>query len=490
MRIPQLLALLAVACAACAAPADADDGIESSEAANTEATCPAYTETTPGNPTVFFAPFDAPEKQVLCLLSRAETEVVIAHYNIRRESVIAKLIELKNRGVVVKVVVDKTNAGQDYNVGDDAMAAAGIPVMRVKPSGSGAIMHLKATVIDSKIAMTGSFNWNETAALANDENMVVFKDPEIVSRYRNQILEVFGEKPRAKEANQATPNARVYFTPEQPVDQVIAAEIDRATKSVDVAMFTYTNATISAAIERAARRPGMKVRLVLETKQTGLSSNDEKAEAAGARVVRGANRIGLYSAMHQKYAVIDEQRVITGATNWTNAGTRTNEEDLVVVDHAAFARKYRQNFADLMMIYGGVDVTADDAAALTTTTAKVLFNPIHGATQWGDRVVVVGSDPGLGAWDPQRGVTASTHPDLFPSWSAPAVLRAGTRVEYKYVTIRANGQVAWEPGNNRVLDVPATGRAQVTSGTYGNTGANWTPRTPRAGTSDTTPLEE
>jgi hypothetical protein len=79
---------------------------------------------------------------------------------------------------------------------------------------------------------------------------------------------------------------------------------------------------------------------------------------------------------------------------------------------------------------------------------------------------------------------------MFPSWSAPALLRAGTRVEYKYVTLRANGQVEWEPGSNRVLDVPATGRAQVTSGTYGNTGENWTPRTPRAGAVAPAPRDE
>lgn len=470
--------VMAAAAGACAAPSEADD-IESAESANTEATCPAFTETTPGNPSVFFAPFDAPEQQVLCLLSRAEREVVIAHYNIRRENVIAKLIELKNRGVDVKVAVDQTNAGHEWNVGDDAMQAAGIRVERVKPRGSGAIMHLKAAVIDGKIAMTGSFNWNETAALANDENMVVFKDPEVVSRFRNQVLEVLGDKPRAKEPVQAAPNVKVYFTPEQRVDDVIAAEIDRATRSVDVAMFTYTNATIGAAIERAARKPGVKVRLVLESKQTGMSSADEKAEAAGATVVRGGNRIGQYSAMHQKYAILDDERVITGATNWTNAGTRTNEEDLVVVDDAAFARKYRQNFADLMMIYGGVDVTADDPSALSTATAKVLFNPIHDGTGWGDRVVVVGSDPALGSWDPRRGVGASTHADMFPSWTAPAVLPSGAHVEYKYVTLRANGEIVWEPGPNRVLDVPATGRAQVTSGQYGDTGVNWTPRTPR-----------
>jgi hypothetical protein len=218
------------------------------------------------------------------------------------------------------------------------------------------------------------------------------------------------------------------------------------------------------------------VRLVVETKQAAETRADETLEGAGARVVRGANTIGQFSAMHQKYGIIDGHVVISGATNWTNAGTRTNEEDLLVIDSAELASRYRKNFADLLFIYGGTDTTAEAPAVLTNERAPVLFNPIHSGTALGDRVLVVGSDPGLGGWDPTRGVDARTHQDMFPSWTAPARLVAGTRVEYKFVTVRSNGEVQWEPGPNRVLDVPATGRAQVTSGDYGNTARNWTPR--------------
>lgn len=217
---------------------------------------------------------------------------------------------------------------------------------------------------------------------------------------------------------------------------------------------------------------------MLEEKQTGGSTVDEKAEAAGAQVIRGRNRIGQFSAMHQKYAIVDGVRVLTGATNWTNAGTRTNEEDLLVVEGAEFAMKYRKNFADLMSVYGGLDIT-NDSDGLRNEKAPVLFNPVHAGTQLGDRVVVVGSDPARGAWDPTKGIDASTHKDLFPSWSAAARLPAGVRVEYKFVTLRPNGEVTWEPGANRVIEIAPTGRAVVTSGTYGDTSKNWTPRDPR-----------
>ncbi len=41
-------------------------------------------------------------------------------------------------------------------------------------------------------------------------------------------------------------------------------------------------------------------------------------------------------------------------------------------------------------------------------------------------------------------------------------LPAGARIEYKFVTLRADGRVEWEPGPNRVVETPPTGRAVVT----------------------------
>lgn len=467
--------VLAAALAGCASP-EADDSTELESPIT--ARCVAPTDVTPGRPQVYFAPFDGPEDQALCMLDTARSEVVIAHYNIRRERVIAKLIELKKRGVDVRIAVDKTNAAQSYNVGDDALEAAGIKLVRVSPPGSASIMHLKATVIDGKTTMTGSFNWNETAALANDENMLVFRDPEIAARYRSQILEVLGEKPRTVEGGVVLPGVELHFSPEEKLDLTIVKAIDAAKKSVDIAMFTYTMPAIIDATERAARR-GVKVRLIVERKQAGLSKGDERVAAAGGIVVLAANKVGQFSAMHQKYAVLDGAKVITGATNWTQNGTRQSDEDLLLLDSVELSRKYRRNFADLLHYYGNLDTTADDAAVLSRTASPVLFHVVNDATALGDQVFVVGSDPGIGSWEPSRAVMAETATDLFPNWAAATQLTAGARVEYKFIVRRGDGSIAWEPGPNRVVNVPSTGRALVLEGTAGDTSKNWTPSTQR-----------
>ncbi len=470
MRAPSVIGSLALlSLAACTGNPDGSWHSDSSFAS--EHVCTSV-DAAPGVPRAYFAPFDEVELETLCALDSAQHEVVVAHYNIRRESYIDKLVQLSARGVRVQVVVDETNAAEDYNVGDDRMEEAGIDIRRVKPSGSTSLMHFKLTVIDEALALTGSFNWNGTAALGNDENMIALRDPAIVAAYRDQFFEI-RQGARADDDGRIDDASELHFSPESSLDEVLVDHIGRAEHSIDIAMFQLTRSNVGAAL-LAALDAGVRVRLVIERKRHGDSNIDEQLEAAGATVIRGANTIGAFSAMHQKYAVIDGRRVITGATNWTTNGTRRSDEDLLILENVALAERYQRNFADLLHVYAGV---VDDEIP-QPAEAGVLLHTIHDGTAWGDRVVVTGNHPALGDWDPRRGVEALTSETMFPSWTANLALPAGTRLEYKFVTVTAAGQIRWEEGPNRVVTIPEHGRAVVVSGVYGDTTSAWTPADP------------
>ena len=416
----------------------------------------------------FFAPYDDVEEEVLRLLDSAKEEVVIAHYNIRREVILEKLVELSRRGVKVRVAVDKTNAGREWNVGDDFLEQNGIEVVRTKPSGKRSLMHFKVCVIDQETVMTGSYNWNATAALANDENMLVVRDRDLAGTYRQEVLEVLGDGESKFQGGKVNEFFELHFAPDERLDSVLKKQIDQAQDSIEIAMFGLTERKVQDALIKAMER-GVEVSIVTEQKMANKTPLDEKVEQAGAHVVRAANRVGPYSAMHHKYAVVDGKRLITGACNWTKNGTRYSDEDILVVESEALALQYHDNFQDLQHVYGGIDSPSEREAA------PVMFTAEHDATGWGDRVMVVGNDPALGGWDPHRGVELKTSDDLFPAWAGHLRLPAGADVEYKFVTIKADGSVEWEPGPNRSLRVPDSGRATVMSGEYGDTSVNWTP---------------
>ena len=80
---------------------------------------------------------------------------------------------------------------------------------------------------------------------------------------------------------------------------------------------------------------------------------------------------------------------------------------------------------------------------------------VHATTTWGQNIRVVGDHPALGSWSPASGMALSAA--TYPVWRAQVALPPGTRVEYKYVRVEADGRVTWESGGNRVATVPTSG---------------------------------
>ena len=151
------------------------------------------------------------------------------------------------------------------------------------------------------------------------------------------------------------PSASVIFSP-QPYETSHLAKmaelIDGATTSIDIAMYSFRDARISAALGRAVDR-GVPVRLVFE------SANAHRRDPAGTSSaaledlgvdVRWVNKI-----MHHKFAIYDgpvdeleDARTATLATssgNWSNsAGTRFDENTVIMRGHPEAVLRYQAEF--------------------------------------------------------------------------------------------------------------------------------------------------
>ena len=83
----------------------------------------------------------------------------------------------------------------------------------------------------------------------------------------------------------------------------------------------------------------------------------------------------------------------------------------------------------------------------------------------GEIVYISGSLSEFGEWDLARAVEmgAEGYTAQEPVWRGVVTLRAGVKLEYKYVLKEIDGVVRWEGGSNRVMTVPGvcTGRAVV-----------------------------
>ena len=99
-------------------------------------------------------------------------------------------------------------------------------------------------------------------------------------------------------------------------------------------------------------------------------------------------------------------------------------------------------------------------------------------TLWGDQVLLVGSSPQTGAWQPEKtSVELKTDKSLYPVWTATVDLEAP--VEYKVVVARASRSqhkplFEWEPIENRTLSQHAhhAGKAAHISLVYAQPGGS------------------
>mmetsp|Transcript_28912 Transcript_28912/g.83850 ORF Transcript_28912/g.83850 Transcript_28912/m.83850 type:complete len:936 (-) Transcript_28912:96-2903(-) len=89
---------------------------------------------------------------------------------------------------------------------------------------------------------------------------------------------------------------------------------------------------------------------------------------------------------------------------------------------------------------------ADDPAPPAAGAARVRLELRHPGTSSRESVRIVGGCAALGQWRPEDAPKLTTSPEAFPLWGADIdlPLDAG-HIEFKFVTVKADGTVTWEP---------------------------------------------
>jgi phosphatidylserine/phosphatidylglycerophosphate/cardiolipin synthase-like enzyme len=191
------------------------------------------------------------------------------------------------------------------------------------------------------------------------------------------------------ESTEATPDwIQVYFTdPTAPQaadytggpDEALAAAIDAARLSVDVAAYSLNLWSVRDALLRAWER-GVVVRLVMESDNMEVSEVRDLQDA-GIPIV-GDRRQGL---MHDKFVVIDRAEVWVGSMNYTVGGAYHDDNNLVRIRSVEVAEDYTVEFEEMFLD----DRFGDESPANTPnprltidgTRVEVYFSPDDGVAE-------------------------------------------------------------------------------------------------------------
>ncbi len=159
-------------------------------------------------------------------------------------------------------------------------------------------------------------------------------------------------------------------------DEILAAAIEHARLSVDVAIYNLNLWSIRDALIHAHQR-GVVVRMVMESDNM---DNEEVQQLLDAGIpIKGDQREGL---MHNKFIVIDRSEVWTGSMNYTTSSVYKDNNNLIRIRSTDIAEDYTTEFNEMFEDnLFGPDVraaTPHPNMTIDGTPIEIYFSPDDG----------------------------------------------------------------------------------------------------------------
>lgn len=282
-------------------------------------------------------------------IEEAQKTIHIASFETDIVDVARALIRAKQRGVDVRWITDdEYGTGKDKNPGHGQFKLLREAGIEVKDDGRSALMHNKFWIFDSRVVWTGSTNVTISGMFEQNNNTIVIESPELAVIYERQWEEMWGGQFNARspstidqqKVNIQGTNVQVLFSPEDKVVENLTPYVQNAKKSIYFMAFVFTHPLLGDATLDAAKR-GVKVSGVFE--KTG--SETEFSELTPLYCLKAPVRQDSnFAFMHHKVFIIDERYVITGSLNFTENASRSNNENIIIIDNPEIAKLYIEEF--------------------------------------------------------------------------------------------------------------------------------------------------
>lgn len=131
----------------------------------------------------------------------------------------------------------------------------------------------------------------------------------------------------------------IAFSPEAGAEALVLKMIGSARQSIRLAGYSFTSPAVVRGLMEAKRR-GVDVKVLVDDK-----GNRGQSSIAAINLIVNADIpirvISTYAIHHDKYIVVDGTHTETGSFNYSQAATKSNSENVLVVwNNPAVARQY------------------------------------------------------------------------------------------------------------------------------------------------------
>lgn len=259
-------------------------------------------------------------KDFLDAIVQAQSSIHMMMFHLTDAQAVDALLSARKRGVQVQVILDnKSTLIPKFNKAYKQLQEAG--VQAVKSSSGFSIMHAKAMVVDSKLALITSINLTNLSSSTRDYGIVT-RDPQIIS----EMEKVFSaDIQNANTDDIKTPELLVenlLWSPNNSLDKLVAL-IDSATADLKINIENLGHPAITDAFIRAAQR-GVHIQLLAPMcdKNPDPLYNypvlKKLSDAGIATKVMPYPESAETPYMHSKMILVDHQRIYIGSVNFSN----------------------------------------------------------------------------------------------------------------------------------------------------------------------------
>ncbi|MEO9531762.1 MAG: phospholipase D-like domain-containing protein [Crocinitomicaceae bacterium] len=143
--------------------------------------------------------------------------------------------------------------------------------------------------------------------------------------------------------NDKSNSERIYFSPGEECLSGILSQIQGASQTIKICLFTISDDRIAEALI-SKHKQGVSVKIITDNDKIFDKGSDiDELASAGIPVVVDVTD----NHMHHKFALFDNKTSLTGSYNWTRSAEKYNHENILITDSSVVYRAFNKEFDDL-----------------------------------------------------------------------------------------------------------------------------------------------
>ncbi len=350
----------------------------------------------------------------------------------------------RDRAEETRRIIDQNGDGQltqdEINSRDALIVLDRANVPRIDDTADGSsgsnLMHHKFVVVDGQTMIVTSANFTTSDvhgdfksphSRGNANNLLKIQSPALATIFTEEFNLMWGDGPGGKPNSLfgvkkpfrpvrpvmvGNTQVEVQFSPtsrsvpwQQSSNGLIGQTVGSASKSVSMALFIFSDQQLVDLLQTTHQRqveikalidPGFAYRSYSEAldmmgitlaEDCKYETNNHPWKPAIATV--GVPRMPPGDLLHHKFGIVDQQTVITGSHNWTNAANGGNDETVLVIHNPVVAAHYQREFERLYTnaivgvppaIKKKANAQANECPVTTAIAPKILSKKLSSST--------------------------------------------------------------------------------------------------------------